>query len=82
MSMPRIIRVIASVPTQRDTGRGTKETIWHDWHVYLDSHEIEMLMTPERQPGAYTVVMKSGRELIVSEDDFNRLERAMRERES
>lgn len=82
MSMPRIIRVIAYVSVKRDTGRGFKETISHDWHVYLDTHEIEMLMTPTLQPGNHMVVMKSGKELVVSEDDFNRLERAMRERES
>jgi hypothetical protein len=79
--MPRTIRVIAHVQSKRDTGRGFQETISHDHHVYLDTHEVEMIMTPVLGPGPYIVVMRSGHELRVKEDDFNRIERAMRERE-
>lgn len=80
MSMPRCIRVIEyySVPID---GRGFGRPDIRERYVYLDTHEVEILTVPKTTTGEYTVRMKSGRELSVGEDDFNRIERAMRERE-
>ena len=81
MSMSRCIRVIEYYSVAIDTGRGFTKPDIRERHVYLDSHEVEMIMTPKNGLAEYTVRMKSGRELSVGEDDFNLIERAMRERE-
>src|SRR5215510_1375461 len=81
-NVPRVIKVTEHYLTPIDTGRGFAKPDHRLRHVYLDTHEIEMIWTPQISgPLTYTVRMRSGRELDVNEDDFNLIERAMRERE-
>lgn len=80
--VPRIVRVREYCSVPIDTGRGFKKPDLRTRHVYLDTHEVELISAPEGSgPHSYTIRMRSGREFDVSEDDFNLIERAMRERE-
>jgi len=80
--MPRILLVTEYYSVPIDTGRGFTKPDYRERHVYLDTHEVEMIFTQKNSGlGIYTVRMRSGREFDVNEDDFNRIERAMWERE-
>jgi hypothetical protein len=51
-------------------------------HVYLDTHEVEMVsMSVDSAFRTFMVRMKSGKELFINEDDFERIKKAMLERE-
>lgn len=67
--MPRVVRVVA----YEDVGKRC--------HVYLDTHEIEMLQIPIEGARPRSVLMRSGRTFDVNDNDFNLLEKAIRERE-
>lgn len=69
--MPRFIRI---------THYKGKRAEGH--HVYLDTHEVELITVPVAPIQAHTIRMKSGMELSVSFEDFERIEKAMREREN
>lgn len=78
-TMPRVMRVrhYEGKTTIRDFEKRVDVVILH---VYLDTHEIESLSVPHTEPKEFTVWMRSGRRWSVNEEDFNLLERAIRER--
>ena len=70
-SMPRCIRVISYEHLEKRTDA---------YHVYLDLNEVEMISVPTVAPFIYEVRMKSGKCFDINEDDFNRIEKALRAR--
>jgi len=76
-----MIRVTSYEYTERDTGRGGKETISHSYHTWFDTHEVEMIKTPMQGSALYTVHMKSGKTFDVGDEDYSRIEAAMIARE-
>jgi len=80
-SAGRFIRVVEYYSVPIDTGRGFSKSDVRDHLVYLDTYEIEMIITPRANGfGDHVIKMKSGREISVSEEDLTRVEAAMRER--
>lgn len=77
----RFIKVLSSRPSERDTGRGTTETIYRDEIVTLDLCEIEMIVTPKIGFGFSKLMMKSGRDVLIGQEDFDRIEAALLTRE-
>lgn len=81
--MPRVVRIMHYEARKVTRNPGQMPGIEIDgYHVYVDSYEIEAIKAKDvlGQRAEYFVLMKSGREFSTNEDDFNLLERAMRER--
>jgi hypothetical protein len=80
--MPRIMFVTEYYSVPIDTGRGFTKSDLRERDVLLDTDEVEMIFT-ERNSSLpiHTVRTRSGREFNVSREDFDRIERAMWERE-
>lgn len=74
--MTRCIRVTTYESTTYENRKARVDA----YHVYLDVNEVEMIKVEVKGPETFRVFMKSGQELHVSEDGFNRIEKAMRER--